>query len=47
VLGKDAEGNVIRKAGIMSIVVTGGIVRAGDPIEIELPAEPHRPLGVV
>jgi MOSC domain-containing protein YiiM len=47
VLGKDAEGNVIRKAGVMSIVVTGGTVRAGDPIEIELPAEPHRPLGVV
>jgi len=28
----------------MGIVVTGGDVRPGDPIEVELPAVPHRPL---
>ncbi|WP_051793471.1 MOSC domain-containing protein [Kibdelosporangium aridum] len=44
VLAKDDEGNVIRKAGIMSVVLTGGVVRAGDPIRVELPVGPHRPL---
>jgi len=44
VLDRDAEGNLIRKAGIMAIVLTGGTVAAGDPIEVELPSEPHRPL---
>ncbi|KAB8188634.1 MOSC domain-containing protein [Nonomuraea phyllanthi] len=44
VLGRDGAGNLVRRAGIMSIVITGGVVRPGDPIEVELPAEPHRPL---
>jgi MOSC domain len=44
VLGRDEAGNVIRKAGIMGVVVSGGEVRPGDPIAAELPAEPHRPL---
>ena len=44
---KDADGNIIRRAGVMSIVLVGGEVRAGDSIFIELPAEPHRPLLVV
>jgi MOSC domain-containing protein YiiM len=43
-LGRDAQGNLIRKAGIMAVVVAGGTVRAGDPIDVELPPEPHRPL---
>ena len=43
-LDRDANGNVIRKAGIMGIVLTDGDVRPGDPIEVELPAEPHRSL---
>lgn len=43
-LPRDAEGNLVRKAGIMSIVLAGGTVRPGDPIRIELPPEPHRPL---
>ena len=38
---------VARKAGIMGVVVTGGDVRAGDAIAVELPAAPHRPLEVV
>jgi MOSC domain-containing protein YiiM len=37
-LDKDANGRLIRKAGVMSIVVAGGEVRVGDPIGIELPA---------
>ena len=43
-LGRDENGNVVRKAGIMGIVVTGGVVRPGDRIRVELPSEPHRPL---
>jgi len=44
VVGRDAAGNIVRKAGVMSIVREGGVVRPGDAIEVELPAEPHRPL---
>ncbi len=44
VVEKDAEGTIIRKAGVMSIVLTGGIVRPGDPISVTLPPEPHQPL---
>ncbi|MGD8191370.1 MOSC domain-containing protein [Brevibacillus ginsengisoli] len=44
VLDHDENGNLIRKAGIMGIVLCSGEVRAGDFIRIELPAEPHRPL---
>jgi MOSC domain-containing protein YiiM len=46
-LGRDERGNLIRKAGVMSIVLTGGEVRPGDPICVELPPEPHRALGPV
>jgi MOSC domain-containing protein YiiM len=31
----------------MGVVLAGGTVRAGDPVEVELPAPPHRPLGPV
>ena len=44
VLDRDASGNLVRKAGIMAVVVTGGGVRPGDGIRVELPPEPHRPL---
>ncbi|GGR57397.1 MOSC domain-containing protein [Streptomyces roseolus] len=44
VVGRDADGALVRKAGIMGIVLTGGEVRPGDPVRVELPAEPHRPL---
>lgn len=43
-LERDAEGNLVRKAGIMGIVVTGGAVRPGDAIAVTLPDGPHRPL---
>ncbi|MGH7052830.1 MAG: MOSC domain-containing protein [Stellaceae bacterium] len=46
-LDRDAEGKLVRKAGIMAIVLEGGAVKPGDPIRIELPATPHRPLEVV
>ncbi|MFI6851437.1 MOSC domain-containing protein [Streptomyces sp. NPDC050416] len=44
VVGRDEAGNVVRKAGIMSVVREGGVVRPGDAIAVELPAGPHRPL---
>lgn len=47
VLDRDAEGRLIRKAGVMAIVLEGGEVRAGDVIGVELPAEPRRALEVV
>lgn len=43
-LEKDAAGNVVRKAGVMAIVLATGDVRPGDTINVELPATPHRPL---
>lgn len=46
-LDRDAEGGLVRKAGVMAIVLTGGDVRPGDTIRIELPPEPHRPLAPV
>jgi MOSC domain-containing protein YiiM len=46
-LDRDKNGNLVRKAGIMAVVVVGGTVRAGDPIEIALPPQPHRPLAPV
>lgn len=44
---KRADGSLVRKAGVMGIVLTGGTVRPGDVIEIVLPEGPHRPLGPV
>ena len=44
VLDRDADGRLIRKAGIMGIVLADGEVRAGDAIHATLPAEPHLPL---
>jgi MOSC domain-containing protein YiiM len=44
VLDRDAAGALIRKAGVMSIVLTGGMVRPGAAIAVELPPEPHTPL---
>lgn len=47
VLDRDAKGNLIRKAGIMGIVLADGEVSAGDSIRVELPEEPHSPLVTV
>jgi hypothetical protein len=46
-LGRDADGRVVRKAGIMGVVQVGGVVRPGDAIEIELPPVPHSSLECV
>lgn len=47
VLDRDEQGQLIRKAGVMGIVVSGGEVKPGDPIVLELPPGPHQPLEVV
>ncbi len=47
VLSRDAEGRLVRKAGVMAVVLAGGEIRPGDPIRIELPPEPFRPLDPV
>jgi len=36
-LARDADGNLIRKAGVMAIVLKSGDVRPGDPIRVVLP----------
>ena len=43
-LGRDERGSLIRKAGVMAIVLVGGEVHPGDVIAAELPTGPHRPL---
>ncbi|MEU4836067.1 MOSC domain-containing protein [Streptosporangium sp. NPDC023615] len=40
----NADGERVRWAGVMGVVVSGGEVRPGDPIGVELPAPPHRRL---
>ncbi len=47
VLGRDADGGVVRKTGVMGIVLAGGLVQRGDAIRIELPALPHARLACV
>ena len=44
---RDAKGKRERRAGVMAVVVTGGEVLPGDPLVVELPLEPHQPLGPV
>ena len=40
VLERAVDGTLIRKAGVMAVVVEGGVVRPGDSVMIErLPAE--------
>jgi MOSC domain-containing protein YiiM len=44
VLDRDASGAIVRKAGVMAVVVAGGRVKAGDPITPQLPLPPHHAL---
>ncbi len=47
VLDRDDAGNLVRKAGIMSIVRKGGLISTGDEIQIVYPTGPHHKLEVV
>lgn len=44
VLTRDAHGGLVRKAGVMGIVCSGGIVRAGDAIRVAFAPESFEPL---
>ncbi len=46
-LDRADDGSLVRKAGVMAIVVVGGRVHVGDAIQVELPALPHTPLAPV
>ena len=46
-LGRDSDGNLIRKAGVMGVVLAGGEIEPGDKIEVELPPEPRQKLEAV
>jgi MOSC domain-containing protein YiiM len=46
-LDRDVAGNVTRKAGVMTVVLTGGKVCSGDIIQVDLPPHPHRALAPV
>ncbi len=43
-LGRDENDQLLLKAGVMAVVTEGGEVKAGDPIKISYPAQPHKPL---
>ena len=47
VLERDAAGKLVRKAGVFAVALRSGDLRPGDPIGIELPQRPHRPLAPV
>jgi MOSC domain-containing protein YiiM len=44
VLGRDRNGELVRKAGVMAVVMRAGDVRAGDEIRVVLPPRPHEAL---
>ena len=43
-LDRTPDGAIVRKAGVMGVVVAGGPVRAGDAVAVGLPAGPFRAL---
>ena len=47
VLDRDSAGGLLRKAGVMAVVLQGGLVRPGDAITVALPPEPGLPLAPV
>ena len=43
-LDRSEGGGLVRRAGVMGVVLAGGVVRPGDAIGVELPPGPPRPL---
>lgn len=43
-LDRDAQGNLVRKCGVMAVVRTGGVLFPGDGIRIQLPEPPYQRL---
>ncbi len=46
-LYRDEDGRTVRLSGVMGVVARGGVVRPGDPLDLELPPGPHHPLTTV
>lgn len=44
VLERDAQGHLVRRAGVMAVVVAAGEVRPGDPAMVTLPDPPYAAL---
>lgn len=44
VLDRDANGAIVRKCGVMAVVLRGGRIHAGDTIVVQLPVVPHHAL---
>jgi MOSC domain-containing protein YiiM len=44
VLDRDERGRLVRKAGVMAVVLNGGVIYPGDSVEVTLPGLPYRPL---
>ena len=44
---RSETGQIVRRAGVMSIVVTGGPIRSGDEVVVELSEGPHRAMEAV
>ena len=44
VLDKTPEGELIRKSGVMAIVIAGGTIKPDDSIKIKLPKKPYNKL---
>jgi MOSC domain-containing protein YiiM len=44
VLARDEHGELVRKAGVMAVVISGGEVKAGDAIAVDVPPAPHAKL---
>ncbi|WP_017569050.1 MOSC domain-containing protein [Nocardiopsis halotolerans] len=44
VLYRGADGGVVRRAGVMGVVLVSGVVEPGAPIRVEAPRGPHVPL---
>ena len=47
VLDRTPDGDLVRKAGVMGVVLAGGEVRPGDPVGVTLPTGPPVPLAPV
>jgi RimJ/RimL family protein N-acetyltransferase len=43
-LDRDEHGELVRKAGVMGVVLVGGVLRPGDPVRVEVPPGQQLPL---
>jgi MOSC domain-containing protein YiiM len=44
---RNSKGKRERRAGVMAVVVKGGMIAPGDTVIVDLPPKPHLPLGPV